>query len=153
MSASSAGGASTRADAPQPRIQLRSARSLQTSSVSTTPPSGVSRSDCDGCQTRARTNGATRVSNAISTCEGGPVFTPSELPNTSSGIVRVGVNVCLSSETDTTRSMAKVRTSLYSGPYARRYNPPCSKASRYGWMTYSVINPLDTEWNVMCATR
>src|SRR6267378_6249083 len=149
MSASSAGGASTRADAPQPRIQLRSARSLQTSSVNTTPPSALSRSDCEGCHTRARTNGATRVSNAISTCDGGPVFTPSELANTSSGIVRVGVNVCLSSETDATRSMAKVRTSLYSGTYARRYNPPCAKASRYGWMAYSFIRPLATEWYFM----
>ena len=72
MSVASASGASTRAEAPQPRIQLRSAMSLQTSSVSRTPPSGVSRSVCDGCHTRARMYGVTRLSNAISTWEGGP---------------------------------------------------------------------------------
>ena len=47
-------------------------------------PSASSRNCCDACQTRARTYGATRGSNSISTLAAGPVFTPSELAKTSS---------------------------------------------------------------------
>ena len=56
--------------APKPSIQLRSAQSFDTSSVSLTRPSGSSSSCCESCQTRPRTNGATRASNSSSTRSG-----------------------------------------------------------------------------------
>ena len=48
-------GATTRANGPKLRIQLRSARSRQTSSVTARPPAAVSSICCDACHSRART--------------------------------------------------------------------------------------------------
>ena len=63
----------TRAKGPQPRIQLRSAQSWHTFERQHDAAVGcISRICCDGCQTRARTYGATRRSNSISTALGWP---------------------------------------------------------------------------------
>ena len=112
MSAASPAGDTTRANAPQLRSQLRSAQSWQTFIVSLRPPSSASLICCEACQTRARTYGATRASNSTSTRSAGPVFTPSELANTSSPIGCLGVKVSFSSDAEAMRSTANVRTSL-----------------------------------------
>ena len=62
----------TFASAPKLRIQLRSAKSFDTFSVTTIRPSTSSRTVCELCHMRSRIYGAIRRSKTISTCSGVP---------------------------------------------------------------------------------